>query len=248
MFLLAPLGLIALRRREGRQLWLAALVFGANYFSNISARFLIPPLPFVALAMMLALSSVPHLAVAVAVLSAVLSWPAIVPRYAHPDAWRLAAIPWREALRITAGRPLPGAAPHALPVGPADRAKHRAGSTVFTFMPIPEAYTSRHIRVEYQSAANQIAGKILWTAVAPEYAPTWRLRFRFPLQSLRALRVVQTNRRRGYLEHSRIPHLSGRYRIRALAELAADGPTVPVDHTGCLRQFARHLLAVRRDS
>ena len=68
------------------------------------------------------------------------------------------------------------------------------GSTVFTFVPIPEAYTSRHIRVEYQSASNQIAGKILWTAIAPEYAPTWRLRFRFPLQTLRALRVVQTNR------------------------------------------------------
>ena len=110
VFLLAPLGLLALRRREGRQLWLAALVFGVNYFSNIATRFLIPPLPFVALAMMLALSAVPHLAVAVAVLSAVLSWPAIVPRYAHGDAWRLARIPWREALRITARRALPGSA------------------------------------------------------------------------------------------------------------------------------------------
>ena len=68
------------------------------------------------------------------------------------------------------------------------------GSTVFTFVPVPEAYTSRHIRVAYQSAANQIAGKILWTAVAPEYAPTWRLRFGFPRQTLRGLRVVQTNR------------------------------------------------------
>ena len=35
--------------------------------------------------------------------------------------------------------------------------------------------------MEYQSAANQIAGKILWTAAAPEYAPTWRLRFCFPM-------------------------------------------------------------------
>ena len=70
VFLLSPLGLLALRRREGRQLLLAALVFGVNYFSNIAARFLIPPLPFVALAMMLALSAVPHLAVAVALLSA----------------------------------------------------------------------------------------------------------------------------------------------------------------------------------
>jgi hypothetical protein len=65
---------------------------------------------------------------------------------------------------------------------------------VFTFVPIPEAYTSRHIRVEYQSASNQIAGKILWTATQPEYAPTWRLKFRFPRQTLRGLRVVETNR------------------------------------------------------
>jgi hypothetical protein len=65
---------------------------------------------------------------------------------------------------------------------------------VFTFVPVPEAYTSRHIRVEYQSAANQIAGKLLWTAASPDHAPTWRLRFRFPRQTLRGLRVVETNR------------------------------------------------------
>jgi hypothetical protein len=34
----------------------------------------------------------------------------------------------------------------------------------------------------------------LWTAAAPEYAPTWRLRFRFPRRTLRGLRVVETNR------------------------------------------------------
>jgi hypothetical protein len=47
--------------------------------------------------------------------------------------------------------------------------------------------------VEYQSASNQIAEKILLTAAAPEFAPTWRLRFRFPRQTLHGLRVVQTN-------------------------------------------------------
>ena len=194
VFLLAPLGLVALRRREGRQLWLAALVFSLNYFSNIAARFLLPPMPFVALALALALSAVPQLAVAVALLSAALSWPAIVPRYAHPDAWRLLRIPWREALRL---RPEEAYLERRLEHYGVDRLIERntaPGSTVFTFVPIPEAYTSRHIRVEYQSAGNQIAGKILWTAVAPEYAPTWRLRFRFPRQTLRGLRVVQTNR------------------------------------------------------
>src|SRR5436305_14189072 len=67
------------------------------------------------------------------------------------------------------------------------------GSTVFTFRPIPEAYTSRRILVEHESAANQISGAILWTAFVPEYAPTWRLRFAFARQPLRAVRVVQTN-------------------------------------------------------
>jgi hypothetical protein len=66
------------------------------------------------------------------------------------------------------------------------------GSTIFTFKPIPEAYTSRRILVEYESAENKISGAILWTAFAPEYAPTWRLRLPFAPQPLAAIRVVQT--------------------------------------------------------
>jgi len=193
VFLLAPLGLLTLRRKEGRQLWLAALFFSLNYFNNIAARFLIPPMPFVALAVALALSAVPRLAIGVAMLSAVLSWPAMVARYAHPDAWRLLRIPWKEALRL---RPEEGYLERRLEYYGVDRLIERKtapGSTVFTFVPIPEAYTSRHIRVEYQSASNQIAEKILLTAAAPEFAPTWRLRFRFPRQTLHGLRVVQTN-------------------------------------------------------
>ena len=116
VFLLAPLGLIALRRREGRQLWLAALVFGANYFSNISARFLIPPLPFVALAMMLALSAVPQLAVAVAVLSAVAL---LAGDCAALRPFRCVA-PGRHSVARGAAHParrsLPGAPSHVLPV------------------------------------------------------------------------------------------------------------------------------------
>src|SRR5262249_21233573 len=58
--------------------------------------------------------------------------------------------------------------------------------------PIPEAYTSRHIRVEFQAAENKICGDTLWMALAGEFAPTWRLRWTFPRQSLRGIRVVQT--------------------------------------------------------
>jgi hypothetical protein len=197
VFLLSPVALLALRRRQGRQLLFAALVFGANYFSNIGARFLIPSLPFVALAMAMVLSELPNLAVAVMLLHAFISWPAMVPRYCRPDAWRLSKVPWREALRI---KPEDGyVESHLLNYG-VDRMIERttaSGSTIFTFKPIPEAYTSRRILVEYESAANQISAAILWTAFLPEYAPTWRLRFAFPRQPLRAVRVVQTNTAEG---------------------------------------------------
>jgi hypothetical protein len=193
VFLLAPIALLALRTSQGRRILLAALVFGANYFSNIGTRFLIAPLPFVALAMALALEAVPRLPLAIALIHAVLSWPALIPKYASPYSWHLTKIPWREALRIKPEGPYIAT---RLPYYAIDRLiedKTPPGSTVFTFTPIPEAYTSRHIRVEFQAAENKITGAILWTAFVPEYAPTWRLRWTFPRQPLHGIRVVQTN-------------------------------------------------------
>jgi hypothetical protein len=191
VFLLSPLALLALRRHAGRRLLLAAVVFGANYFSNIGARFLIAPMPFVALALTLVLSEVPPLAAAVAVLHAVISWPTMVTKYCRPEAWHLSKVVWREALRIKPEAPYLES--HLLNYGvdPMIERSTAPGSTVFTFKPIPEAYTSRRILVEYQSAANKISGAILWTAFVPEYAPTWRLRFSFPRQPLAAIRAVQ---------------------------------------------------------
>ena len=193
IFLLAPIALLALGRREGRQLLLAALVFGATYFSNISTRFLIPPLPFVALAMALVLSRVPRVLVAVALVHALISWPSMAARYCHYDAWHLNKVPWREALRIkpegpylVSNLPLYGAARLVETVA-------APASTVFVFTPIPDAYTSRKILVAHQSSDNVRSREILWTAFTPDYQPTWRLRFLFPRQPLRAARVVQTN-------------------------------------------------------
>ena len=192
VFLLAPLGLLALRTREGRQLWLAIVVFGGVYFTNVGARFLIPIAPFVALTMMLALQAAPKLTVAIALLHAVISWPALVPRYARSDTWRLDKFPWHEALRLRD----PGHYLETHLVGyRIDRLieeRTRPASTVFTFTPIPEAYTSRRIRVEYQAAQNKIAGALLWTATEDTYVPTSRRRFTFPRQGVTGLRLVQT--------------------------------------------------------
>jgi len=192
VFLLAPLALGALRWPRGRQLLLAALVFGANYFSNISPRFLLPSLPFVALAMMLVLSAVPGLAVAVALLHAAISWPTVVPRYAAPYAWRLHGTPWRAALRIE---------PETRYLQDhlffwnemrmvADNTPRDAA--ILTFTGMPEAYLSQRILVEYQAEPNQIAGHLIQTACEPQLQPVWQLRFRFPRQPVDSLRLVQT--------------------------------------------------------
>ena len=191
VFLLAPIALLAARRAEGRRLLLAALVFGANYFSNIGTRFLIPPLPFVALAMMLAVGSAPRLAIGIAVVHAVLSWPPIISRYALPRAWHLFKVPYREALRIKPEAEYLSS--HLIFVDEERMIEKdtRPGSTIFMYRPIPEAYTSRRIQVGWQSTGNQISGLILQTACDPQMQPTWRVRFAFPRQMLRAVRLVQ---------------------------------------------------------
>ncbi len=199
VFLLVPLALLAARKPAGRQLLLAAVVFGANYFSNIGTRFLIPPLPFVALALAMVLSSFPGLAVAIALIHAAISWPAVVPRYARAEAWRLAPrIPWKEALRIRPQRYAEYYKESRLVGYRLDRlieAATEPGATVFTYRGFSEAYTSRRILVEYESAASSITGVILRTGNAEaftEYQPTWRLAFRFPEARLSGIRVVET--------------------------------------------------------
>jgi len=193
VFLLSPVALLALRYREGRQLLLAAAVFGATYFSNIGTRFLISPLPFVALAMMLVLARIPALAVALVLVHSYLSWPGIVRKYTAANDWHLRKIPYREALRI---KPEDGFLASNLPYYRVTRMVDEStapGSTIYTFTPIPEAYTSRKIRVGYQSGEGVIDQRLVFTGFVPEYAPVWRLRFSFPPQPLRAIRIVQTN-------------------------------------------------------
>ncbi len=100
LFLLAPLALLALRFREGRQLLLAAAVFGAAYFSNIGTRFLIPMVPFVALALALAVANVPWLLLVLVVAHAVSCLPPVYNLYCSEGAFRIQNIPVRAALRL----------------------------------------------------------------------------------------------------------------------------------------------------
>jgi hypothetical protein len=189
LLFLAPAGLLAARWSVGRQLLLAVAVFGAGVFADASPRFLIPALPFAALAMCIVLARMPRLVVGLVAVHAALSWPPMLRRYCRADAWHLNKVTYREALRI---KPEDGFLESNLPLYGAARLVERAtapGATVFAQTPIPEAYTTRHIQTAYQAAGNIASRDILWSGFVAEHAPTRRLRFRFPRQQLDGVRV-----------------------------------------------------------
>jgi hypothetical protein len=192
LFLLAPAGLLALRVPQGRQLWAAAAVFGLAYPFNIGTRFLLPVLPFVSLAMALVLTRYRWLGFGIAVVHAVISWPSLVPKYAHPDSWRIGEIPWKAALRL---EPEDAYLARRVPsYGIAKLIDQHVppGERVFSFGGVAEAYTSREIVSRYQSALGKNIGVLLWTPVIPDYHPTWQHWFRWGPRLLRRVRVFQT--------------------------------------------------------
>ncbi|MCC6389177.1 MAG: phospholipid carrier-dependent glycosyltransferase, partial [Bryobacterales bacterium] len=98
-WLALPIGLPALRRREGRLLALTGVLAGLPWLLNSGTRFLMPALPFFALAMMMSLPRALSLGLLAA--HAITSWPAIIPLYAPQGTWALhREIPWRAALGL----------------------------------------------------------------------------------------------------------------------------------------------------
>lgn len=192
LFLLAPLGLLALRRPAGRQLWLGALVFGLPYYANIGTRFLIPAAPFVSLALALTFVNVQSILLALTLAHAISCWPSVEKRYCGQYAWRINDIPWKAALRIE---------PEDVFISERSRPYNESrmidqlvpkGERVFSFAGMADAYTSREILVGYQGAFNEIIRDILWTPMFTSFQPTRILTFRFSPREMRAIRVVQT--------------------------------------------------------
>ncbi len=191
VFLLAPLALLALRERRGRSLLAAAAVFAVPYLGNIGTRFLIPSLPFLSLALALALGRSGRAALVLAGLHAVLSWPPSTRWYTDEGAWRIPRVPIRAALRIEAERDylnywlggygIVRLIDEAVP----------AGGKVLTISALPEAYTSREVLTAYQSARGNTMQQILWSPLAEHYKPTGRLLFRFAPGRFTAARAVQ---------------------------------------------------------
>jgi hypothetical protein len=191
IFLLTPLALLALRFRAGRQLWLAAAIFACTYFGNIGARFLLPAVPFVSLALALAVANIPWVLPVLAVAAGICGWPAVASRYCAPGAWRIETVPVRAALRLqpedaylSEDSEYQSARMIASVVPP--------GQPVFAISQGGQSYLPRELLIGYQSASNEVLQDILWTPVIRGYQPTRKFQFNFPPRMLRKLRLVQT--------------------------------------------------------
>ena len=193
VFLLAPLALFALRSRTGRRVLLAALFFLIPYPQNIAARFLIPALPFAALAVALAVEfSQPALALLIG-MAALLAWPAVIEKYQAPGGgWHIAQMQWKAALRIVPQDVF--LRNHSAAWVAAQTLDYFVprGKRVWSTTPVGEAYSFTDVMINYQSAEGELIEDFLTTAAFDNQAPTWNLRFTFPKRRLQHLRVSQT--------------------------------------------------------
>jgi hypothetical protein len=192
VFLLVPLALLALRRREGRHLLLAACIFGLTYPANIGTRFLIPCLPFLALAMGLAVENWRAVAPTLVLFHALTSWPSFLKLYCDPYNMRLDKIPVRAALRLVSEKDFLNARLWGYPAARMVEETVPPESRVLCNSAPPEAYTSRDILVGYEGAFNQNLSDLLSAPLIHEWQPTRQLTFRFVPRSIRRLRVLQT--------------------------------------------------------
>jgi len=189
LWLLAPLGLLALRRPVGRLLLCVGALLALPWLMNTSARFLIPALPFLALAMLVNLPR--RVAWIVVLAHAVLSWPAVVSLYADTYVWRLRGLPVAAALRIIPEDDyLRRNLPEYVTAGQI-RESTPPNARILDLSGTAAVYTERDTYLFYQSAQAELCFDALRTAHFQRLQPLHDLRGSWPEVPLIAVRFRQ---------------------------------------------------------
>lgn len=167
VWLLAPIGLLSLRRRSGALLWCAAIFAALPWLLNIGTRFLMPGLPLAALAMV---TAVPRTAgTSMLYAHAILSWPAVIPYYAPRDTWALSPeIPWRAALRLETGQAFQTRMTTEVPLAKLVEAHTHPNDRIFDLANAPQAITRRNLVSAWQTALGDVFVRALEAAATPD--------------------------------------------------------------------------------
>ncbi|PWU08691.1 MAG: hypothetical protein C5B51_07470 [Terriglobia bacterium] len=206
LLLALPLGLVALRRREGRWCWAAALILALPWFSNRGGRFLMPAFVMAVLALAMVL---PRWAAWAAIaLQALLCWPQVIDLRETRYAFRLHEFPLRAALRIE-----PEAAYLARHLDEFKLAKtienHTQPDTkILSLLTVANAYLARDVRVTWQSAeADRLLDTLRLATLSSDPVFAWQTAW--PIESLRALRFRVPEANAAEFEASEIRLYSG---------------------------------------
>ncbi len=191
LFVLCPIGLVALRSPAGRRWLLAGLLFGLPFAANIGCRFLLPALPFASLALASALSGVRWVVPILVLVHAWASWPTTLKSYFPPLNFIVNSMPVQAAMRIEPEdrflrRTMP-AYSHARLI----EERVPANGAVLAYDDVSIAYTARNVLVPYQGAFNSVADDVLKVALYDEFGPVQRIHFSFPSKPLKRFRLVQ---------------------------------------------------------
>jgi hypothetical protein len=187
VFLLTPVGLLALRRREGRRVAGAALMFAIPWLLNSGTRFLLPALPWVSLLLAMALPG--KLRLLALAFHAFSSWPAIAGWYADAGAWRLQGFPWRAALGIESERDYLQRVLPAYRVAKMIERHTPAGVRILDLVGAPKGYVNRDLVVFWESALGQRLVAALALATRQEPGLLRRIEAAWPELELEAVRL-----------------------------------------------------------
>lgn len=193
LFVLAPLGLLAARTRPGRHILLAAACFLIPYPANLGARFLLPVLPFAALAIALALPTWRPLTAILVATAALLAWPRVIDKYRAPaGGWQITTVPWQAALGLVPEHTWLLA--HSSEYELADLINRNVPptATLWTTDVLAESYIKANVLVNYYSAPGESIQDTLNIPLHGDLQPLWNWRFTFPNRTVSTLRVIQT--------------------------------------------------------
>jgi len=195
-FLLAPLALSALWRREGRLL-LAAAVLGALPIStNAFTRFLMPGVPFLALAICLGTYLLLPARAASGLLllglasQACLDLPWVVARRSYPTPLALREVPFAAAFRLQGERDYLARNISEFEAVQFIERQAPRHARVLSFGPSGQAYTRRLLIPYFASELARRSVETLYSAFLPGRLPEKQLQARFAPLKVRALRLV----------------------------------------------------------
>jgi hypothetical protein len=165
-FLLLPLALLALRHPHGRKLVMAGTVYAIPAFLNTEIRFLIPALPFFALAMGLAMENSRGMLPTVALFQSILCWPLVMNSYCDRNAWRVRGLPVAEVFGPQSDSSYIGSHVGDYALRGAIGSYVPVNGRVFSFAGRAAAYLDRDIVVGYESTEGMRLQDALQNAAA----------------------------------------------------------------------------------